>query len=240
MKKLICVGALLALVGCDSTKSDTGAKQTTAATSKPSATTSATASATATAAAAAPGIETFGGKDWKAVYQGEPLMELTKSRGGGQGTGMADDHTFIVGTARGQEGWKYGAINRGGIHWSASKKIAIVENYNIKMDPQQKTIDTWIKSALVKDVKHTAGPEVIEVGPKKGLALAGAGTCAMKDGSAADFYWRDLYSAGDFSHKLAIFVVSKDAPEEEKKVALSALRDLEFTDKLKPHYKKKL
>jgi phage gp45-like len=126
----------------------------------------------------------------------------------------------------------------GGIFWSASKKIAIVENYNIKMDPQQTTIDTWIKSALVTDVKHTATPEVIEVGLKKTLTLAGVGTCAMKDGSAADFYRRDVYSVGDFSHKLAIFVVSKDAPEDEKKVALSALRHLEYTDKLKPHYKK--
>ncbi len=168
----------------------------------------------------------------------EPPLELKESRGGGQGSGMSDDHTRITGALHGHPGWTYGAIHGGGIHWSSTKKVAVVENYNIKRDPTTKTIDTWIKSALVKDVKHVGKAEVIEVGPAKALALAGAGTCTMKDGGAAGFYWRDVYSAGDFAHSLTIAVVSEDASDEEKKATLSTLRQFHYTDKLKPHYKK--
>lgn len=238
MRALVCVGILFFALGCDSLggKAD-GASS--AASSKPTVTAGATASATASATPAAVGIEAFGGDDWKAVFGGEPPVELKESRGGGQGTGMADDHTRVAGSLHGHPGWKYGAITKGGIYWSSTKKVAIVENYNIKMDPTTKTVDTWIKSALVKDVKHAGGPEVLEVGTKKALALAGAGTCTMKDGSAADFYWRDVYSKGDFSHSLSIIVVGKDASDDEKKAALSMLRQFHYTDKLKPHYEKK-
>jgi hypothetical protein len=72
----------------------------------------------------------------------------------------------------------------------------------------------------------------------KAVAKAGAGTCKLKTGEPADFYWWDVYSAGDFSHQLMMVVVAKDAPDDEKKVALSILRQVAYTPKAKPHYKK--
>jgi hypothetical protein len=76
------------------------------------------------------------------------------------------------------------------------------------------------------------------VGPSKALANTGAGTCKLKSGEEANFYWWDVYSPGDFAHELRIVVVAKDAPEEDKKVALSMLRQVAYTDKAKPHFKK--
>ena len=43
---------------------------------------------------------------------------------------------------------------------------------------------------------------------------------------------------GDFSHQLMMVVVAKGAPDEDKKVALSILRQVSYTPKAKPHYKK--
>ncbi len=149
---------------------------------------------------------------------------------------MADDYTHK--TTHADPPWKYNAAGGGGVYWSPTKKAVAVNNINLKMDATTKAVDTWIKSALVSDVKHLGEGEIIEVGPNKIPLKAGAGTAKMKGGEAADFYWWDLYSTGDFSHVLQIVVVAKDAPEEEKKVALSIVRQVSYTPKAKPHYKK--
>lgn len=164
----------------------------------------------------------LGGADWKAAFAGAPPQLLGWSSGGGQGSGVDDDYTHKT----------------GGVYWSPTKKTIAVNNINLKLDATTKAVDTWIKSALVSEVKHLGEPEVIEVGPNKVPLKAGAGTAKMKGGEAADFYWWDLYSKGDFSHVLTIVVVAKDAPEDEKKVALSILRQVEYTPKAKPHYAK--
>jgi hypothetical protein len=197
-----------------------------------------TASATASAAEAPPAIDlaVLGGADWKAVFTGAPPMELKGSLGGGQGSGVADDYT--VKTSHADPPWKYNAAGGGGVYWSPTKKAVAVNDINLKLDATPKTVDLWIKSALVSDVKHVGEPEIIEVGPEKAVVKAGAGTCKLKTGEEADFYWWDIYSTGDFSHQLMMVVVAKDAPEEEKKVALSILRQVAFTPKAKPHYKK--
>lgn len=180
----------------------------------------------------------LGGSDWKAVFVGAPPMTLSTSLGGGQSTGMSDDYTRKNVITKKIEGWTGNDAGGGDIGWSPTKKAIAISNYNLKTDPGPKNIDTWIKSGLVKDVKHTAGPELLEVGPGKVLALAGAGTCTLKEGDPADFYWYDTYCAGDFAHDLVIVVVAKSAPEADKKAALSALRTVEQLEKCKPHYKK--
>ncbi len=198
----------------------------------------ASASGAPSAAAPAPGadLSVLGGKDFKAVFVGEPPIKLKGSLGGGAGTGMADDHTRE--TSHPDDLWKFNAAGGGGVFWGPSGKAVAVNNINIKRDADQKAIDTWIKSALVTDVKHTNGPEVNEVGATKALANTGAGTCKLKTGEEADFYWWDVYSPGDFAHELMIVVVAKDAPEEDKKVALSILRQVAYTARAKPHFKK--
>jgi hypothetical protein len=59
----------------------------------------------------------------------------------------------------------------------------------------------------------------------------------MKGGKAADVYRFDSYSIGDFAHELSVVIVAKDAPAEEKQVALSILSGFEYTAKAKPTYK---
>jgi hypothetical protein len=162
-------------------------------------------------------------------------MTLKESWGGGQGSGTSDDYTHKTGYP---EMWKFNAAGGGGVYWAPSGKAIAVSNVNLKRNADKQAIDLWIKSALVTDVKQTAGPEVVEVGATKALAGAGAGTCKLKTGEAADFYWRDVYSPGDFAHDLMIVVVAKDAPEDDKKVALSILRQVEYTPKAKPYFKK--
>jgi hypothetical protein len=181
-------------------------------------------------------LSVLGGADWKAAFAGAPPMQLGWSSGGGQGSGVVDDYTHK--TAHADPPWKYNAAGGGGVYWSPTKKAIAVNNIHLQLDATPKAVDTWIKSALVSDVKHTGEPEVLKVGPKEIPLKAGAGTAKMKGGEAADFYWWDLYSKGDFSHVLTIVVVAKDAPEEEKKVALSILRQVEYTPKAKPHYAK--
>lgn len=215
------------------------AKKSAAPSSKPagSGAASATPSAAPSAApAAGADLAVLGGADWKAPFAGDPPMKLPESLGGGQGTGMADDYTRK--TASPEPPWKYNAAGGGGVYWAPSKKAVMVNNINLKADATTKTVDTWIKSALVSDVKHLGEGEIIEVGPDKIPLKAGAGTAKMKGGEAADFYWWDMYSTGDFSHTLTIVIVAKDAPEEDKKVALSTLRQVAYTPKAKPHYKK--
>jgi hypothetical protein len=192
-------------------------------------------SGAATGTAAGDGA-VLGGADWKAVFAGAPPVKLSESLGGGQGTGMADDYT--VKSSHAAPPWKFNAAGGGGIYWSPSKKAAAVSNINLKRDADPAAVDTWIKSALVTDVKHIGAPELIEVGPDKAVAKAGAGTCKLKGGEAADFYWWDVYSEGDFAHQLMMVVVAKDAPDDEKKVALSILRQVSYTPKAKLHYKK--
>jgi hypothetical protein len=196
---------------------------------------SGTAAGGATAAAAG-GLGVLGGADWKAVFVGAPPTKLTESLGGGQGTGMADDYT--VKSSHAAPPWKFNAAGGGGVYWSPSKKAVAVSNINLKRDADPAAVDTWIKSALVTDVKHVGAPELVEVGPDKAVAKAGAGTCKLKGGEAADFYWWDVYSEGDFAHQLMMVVVAKDAPDDEKTVALSILRQVSYTPKAKPHYKK--
>lgn len=242
----------LALLGCgSSTEGQTSASATSsgkaaapvksgAPTSSAATTAIATASAASSAAAApaAADLAVLGGADWKAVFAGAPPMTIQTSLSGGQASGVADDHTRKNASASGIEGFKGNQAGGGDIAWSPSKKVVVIANYNIKLDPNEKTVDTWIKSALVKDVKHTAAPELVEVGEKKGLARAGAGTATLKEGDAADFYWYDTHCVGDFSHTLTIVLVSKTAPDDEKKAALSVLRTFENLEKCKPHYKK--
>lgn len=199
----------------------------------------ASASATASAAAAPAGAVDLGvlaGGDLKVVLTGEPPMALRESMGGGRGSGVVDDYTRK--TSHPADLWKYNAAGGGGVFWAPSKKAVAVSNINLKLNADQKSVDLWIKSALVTEVKHTAGPEVNEVGPTKALANTGAGTCKLKTGEDADFYWWDLYSPGDFAHELLIVIVAKDAPDEDKKVALSMLRQVAYTEKAKPHFKK--
>jgi hypothetical protein len=178
----------------------------------------------------------IGGADWKAVLVGAPPMQLKESVGGGQGTGMADDYT--IKWTHPDPPWKFNNAGGGGVYWAPSKKAVAVDNINLKMDATTKAVDTWIKSALVSEVKHLSEGEIIDVGPDKIPLKAGYGTAKMKGGEAADFYWWDIYSTGDFSHKLRMVIIAKDAPEEDKKVALSILRQVSFTPKAKPHYKK--
>lgn len=200
---------------------------------------SASAAASSSAAPAGGGIETLGGPDWKAVFAGAPPVKLEVIYGGGRGDGMSDDYTIhSPDPARAKSPWKYNAAGGGGVNWSPSGKGVLVTNINLKMSPTQKTIDLWSKSALIKDLKHTSGPEVLELGPGKAPVLAGAGTCTMKGGESADVYWFDGYSTGDFAHDLSIVIIAKDAPAEEKEVALSILRGFEYTAKAKPIYKK--
>jgi len=225
--------ALLA-AACSSKGSDSEASSKASA--KPHETSAPTASSTASAAAPADDLGVLGGADWKAVFVGAPPMKLPESSGGGQGTGMADDYT--VKSSHADPPWKYNNAGGGGVYWAPSKKAVAVTNINLKRDADQKAVDTWIKSALVTAVKHTGEPELLEVGPDKAVAKTGAGTCKMKGGEDADFYWWDVYSEGDFSHQLMMVIVAKDAPDEDKKVALSILRQVSYTAKLKPHYKK--
>lgn len=208
--------------------------QSSAASAKASATTGAT-SATS-AATAAGGLEVLGGSDWHAVFVGDPPVKVGESMGGGQGSGVTDDYTTK--TPHADPPWKFNAAGGGGVYWAPSKKAVAVSNVNLKRDADEKAVDTWIKSALVTEVKHTTKPEIVEIGPTKAVAKAGAGTCKLKGGEEASFYWWDIYSEGDFSHNLMIVIVAKDAPEEDKKVALSILRQVSFTPKAKPHYKK--
>lgn len=230
------VSACVLAVGCGAKSTDAegsaSAKAETTA-KKPSA--SATSSASAAPAAGAD-LSVLGGPDFHAVFTGPAPVKLKESLGGGQGSGTADDYTRRTGYP---ETWKYNAAGGGGVYWAPSGKAVAVGNYNLKRDADAKAIDLWIKSALVTDVKQTAGPEVVEVGEKKALANTGAGTCKLKTGEPADFYWWDIYSPGDFAHDLMIVVVAKDAPEEDKKVALSILRQVEYTPKAKPYFKKK-
>ena len=156
--------------------------------------------------------------------------------GGGQGSGVADDYTTK--TPHPDPPWNYGAAGGGGVFKAPSKKAFAVSNINLKLDATPKAVDTWIKSALVKDVKHIGEPTILEIGPDKAVAKTGAGSCKLQGGEDADFYWWDIYSSGDFAHKLMIVIVAKDAPEDDKKVALSILRQVSFTPKAKPHYKK--
>ena len=238
---------LCALVACGGGGADTGsasasssaASKSASPSGKPAGSGAASGSPSGTpsaAPAAGADLAVLGGADWKAPFAGEPPTKLPESMGGGQGTGMADDYTHK--TTHADPPWKYNAAGGGGVYWSPTKKAVAVNNINLKMDATTKAVDTWIKSALVSDVKHLGEGEIIEVGPNKIPLKAGAGTAKMKGGEAADFYWWDLYSTGDFSHVLQIVVVAKDAPEEEKKVALSIVRQVSYTPKAKPHYKK--
>lgn len=196
-------------------------------------------SAAAPGGAAKPATATLGGADWRAVFAGDPPMTLPESYGGGTASGVADDYTYrLASPTEAPTPWKYGAVGGGGINWSPTKKAVVVTNINLKQNPTIKTVELWIKSALVKDVKSVAGPEVLAVGPTAALALAGAGTCTMKEGGAADFYWHDFYSPGDFAHTLTIVVVARDAPEIEKQIAVTVLRQVKYLPKAKPYYKK--
>lgn len=251
MKQSFCVSThpfLLGLIflfpACDGRKaaSDEASNATAsgAATNAPA--TSAAVSAGSASAAGAPsaqapsapeGTAVLGGPDWKAVFVGAPPMELPPILGGGQG--RDNDHTRETGHAG--KIWKYAMLTGGGVYWAPSKK-ALAIHTNPNLDTTAKTLDLWMKSGSVKDVKHSAGPEVNEIGPNKVLALTGAGTCALKGGEAADFYWYDLYSPGDDGHSLDVVIVAKDAPEDEKQVALTLLRQVKLTPRAKPYYKK--
>lgn len=225
--------AFLGACGETAPTSASGWAKPAAATSAPKASataaaTAATSAAPSASASAAPvsDIATLGGADWKAVFAGAAPTPLGEAWLG---------EVYKVGDA--SKLWKQGAINGGTIYWAPSKKAVAIDNVNSATDADPKAVDTWIKSGLVTDVKHTSGPEVIEVGPHKATAKAGAGTCKMKGGEEADFYWWDLHSVGESTHTLMIVVVAKDAPEEDKKIALSVLRQIEPTPKAKPHYK---
>ncbi len=214
-----------------------GSGSAKAAASSPVGSSAAVASGSAAPSAApASDLSVLGGADWKAVFAGAPPTTLQTSSGGGQGSGVTDDYTTK--TPHPDPPWKFGAAGGGGVYKAPSKKAFAVSNINLKLDATPKAVDTWIKSALVKDVKHTGEPAILEVGPEKAVAKTGAGTCKLQGGEDADFYWWDLYSSGDFAHNLMIVIVAKDAPEEDKKVALSILRQVSFTPKAKPHYKK--
>lgn len=241
-----CLALGVLIAGCGS-KGDAGASSASTASSaapskssKPAASAAASSAPSSSAAAASAGaIDVLGGADWKAPFTGAPPEKLEIMFGGGRGDGMTDDYTMhLPDPARAKAPWRYTAAGGGGINWSPSGKAALVTNVNLKMNATQASIDLWSKSALIKDLKHTAGPEVIELGPSKAPVLAGAATCKMKDGAAADLYWFDAYSAGDFAHDLDIVIVAKDAPADEKSVAVSILRSFEYTPKAKPTYKK--
>ena len=247
----LCCGAFcLWVVGCGadaggSSSSSSAAAATSGASSSkpasnkssaPAASSSATGPASAAAPAAGNDLALIGGADWKAVFVGAPPTALTESFSGGQGTGMADDYT--IKSTHPAPPWKFNNAGGGGVYWAPSKKAVAVDNINLKMDATTKAVDTWIKSALVSDVKHLSEGEVIDVGPDKIPLKAGHGTAKMKSGEVADFYWWDIYSTGDFSHKLRMVIIAKEAPDEDKKVALSILRQITFTPKAKPHYKK--
>ena len=250
MKRTIVLFMLCAACGSKDAARDDGtassqAKSTSApdkhaASSSPPAKASTATPSTSASSATAPGGGTsvLGGPDWKAVFVGAPSVKLITSLGGGQQTGMTDDQTRRNVSVSQIQGWKGNQAGGGDVSFSPSKKAIAISNYNIKIDPNAKTVDTWIKSALVKDVKHTGGPEVIEVGNTKVAALAGTGTCTLKDGDAADFYWYDTDCIGDGTHEMLIVVVGKTAPEDEKNVALSAIRTVENLERCKPHYKK--
>ncbi len=249
MREFLFRGALLASAvafgACANPAAEGGpsasaAAKSTGSAAAPAKSTAAGASAAASSSASAPAagadLSVLGGSDVAAVFAGEPPMKLGESSGGGAGTGMADD--FTRKTTHPADLWKFNAAGGGGVFWAPSKKAVGVSNINLKRDADQKAIDTWIKSALVSDVKHTSGPEVREVGPTKALANTGAGTCKLKGGEEASFYWWDLYSPGDFAHDLMIVIVAKDAPDDDKKVALSILRQVAYTPKAKPYFKK--
>lgn len=251
MKTSYLLASVLALsVACGEKAADSEGSAASSGSAKAKASGSAKAApagSTATSSAAAPAsgapaaapatdLAVLGGADWKAVFAGAPPQTLQTSSGGGQGTGMADDYTTK--TPHPDPPWKYGAAGGGGVFKAPSKKAFAVSNINLKLDASPKAVDTWIKSALVKDVKHTGEPAILEIGPDKTVAKTGAGTCKLQGGEDADFYWWDIYSSGDFAHNLMIVIVAKDAPEEDKKVALSILRQVSFTPKAKPHYKK--
>jgi hypothetical protein len=228
-----CLGLALLLAACGKSGDSADGASASATSSAPAA--SAVPSGSA-AVAASSDLSVLGGADWKAVFVGEPPMKLNESVGGGQGTGVADDYT--VKSTHADPPWKYNAAGAGGVYWAPSKKAVAVSNINLKLDATTKTVDLWIKSALVTEVKHLGEPEIIEVGPTKAVVKAGAGTCKLKTSEPADFYWWDIYSTGDFSHQLMMVVVAKDAPDEDKKVALSIIRQVSYTPKAKPHYKK--
>ncbi len=235
--------ALLFMVGCKGSGSDAASSASAAAASSvpKSAKSGPTATASAAASAKSAGADeaALGGADWKAVFQGDSPLELGKGLGdvssGGAATGMGDDYTRHIPFPL---VWGHNEAGGGTIYRSPTEKTILVTNANIKLDPTNKTIDLWSKSALVKDLKMTNGPEVIELGPTKTLVLAGSGTCLLKSGSPADVYWFDMYSPGDFAHNLQIVFVAKDAPLEEKQIAIGLLRKAKATDKAKPHYKK--
>jgi hypothetical protein len=236
-------GLVLALsLGACGSKTEGGAASASAAAKAASSAPTASAKPSASASSAPAsggGIETIGGADWKAVFAGAPPETLPFILGGGRGDGMTDDYTLhSPDPARAKSPWKYNAAGGGGVNWSPSGKAILVTNINLKTSPTRSTIDLWSKSALIKDLKHTAGPEVVELGPSHAPVLAGAGTCKLKGGEDADVIWFDGYSTGDFAHDLSIVIVAKDAPAEEKQVALSILRGFEYTAKAKPVYKK--
>jgi len=237
MKRTMTVGLLLSLLltaACNRpSDSGSGAAEVTSAKAAGSAASAGGAGATR------PATSTLGVADWHLVFMGDPPLTLPASYGGGQASGVADDYTYhLADPAQAPAPWKYGAVGGGGINWSPSRKAVVVTNINLKQDPTIKSVELWIKSALVKDVKHVGGPEILAIGPTKALVLTGAGTCTLKEGGAADFYWHDFYSPGDFAHSLTIVVVGKDAPEPEKEVAVTVLRQGKYTPKAKPHYKK--
>jgi hypothetical protein len=202
---------------------------------------SATPGASGSPAAAPTGNPTavLGGADWRQVFAGEPPLQLPFSWAGGQATGMGDDYTMqIADPSQATPQWKRNEAGGGSVYWSATKKAVVVTNINLKQDPTQKSIDLWSKSALIKDLKQTAGPEYMELGPTKAPVLAGAGTCTLSTGEPASLYWFDGHSVSDFAHNLYIVIVAKDAPEADKQVALSVLRGLKYTPKGKPTAKK--
>lgn len=225
---------LMFLSACgDTAPASPSASAKPTASSAPKTTATAVATATASAAPSASAsaapiseVSVIGGADWKAVFAGTAPTALGEAWLG---------EVYKVGDP--SKLWKQGAITGGTIYWAPSKKAVAIDNVNSATDADTKSVDTWIKSGLVSDVKHTSGPEVIEVGPHKATAKAGAGTCKMKTGEEADFYWWDLHSVGESTHTLKIVVIAKDAPEEDKKIGLSVLRQIEPTKKAKPHYK---
>jgi hypothetical protein len=230
----VCLAGLLLLAACG--KSDSGSSSGGASAKGSGSHAASTGTSGASAAPAEGDLSVLGGANWKSVFAGAAPTKLNESMGGGQGSGVADDYT--VKSTHASPPWKYNAAGGGGVYWAPSKKAVAVSNINLKRDADQQAVDTWIKSALVTEVKHTGGPEIVEVGADKAALKAGAGTCKLKTGEAADFYWWDIYSEGDFSHQLMMVVVAKDAPDDEKKVALSILRQISYTPKAKPHYKK--
>jgi hypothetical protein len=226
MKRFLSVGFLVLCAACKGSPASGGdSAGASVSAARPGA------SGAPSAAAMANATAVLGGADWHQVFVGEPPIALPTVGG--------DDYALVTpDPSQGATPWKYGAVGGGGVYWSPTKKAVVVTNINLKIEPKQKTVDLWSKSALIKDLKPTAGPEVIELGPTKAPVLAGAGTCSMSTGEPADMYWYDGHSALDFAHTLIIVIVAKAAPEAEKQVALSVLRGLKYTAKAKPTFKK--